>query len=62
MAKTQRGKATAPKEKADDVKTTKEFNLSLESSDDEAPEEVKFEDSKAQALQSMKQALDTARR
>uniref|UniRef100_A0A3Q2VRR5 Nucleolar protein 7 n=1 Tax=Haplochromis burtoni TaxID=8153 RepID=A0A3Q2VRR5_HAPBU len=32
------------------------------SSDDEAPEEVTFEDSKAAALRSMKQALDTARR
>lgn len=62
MAKKQRGKAGAPKMKTDHEKTTKQFNLSLESSDDEAPEEVKFEDSKAQALQSMKQALDTARR
>lgn len=34
----------------------------LESSDDEAPEEVTFEDSKAQAVRSMRQALDTARR
>uniref|UniRef100_A0A673AKU9 Nucleolar protein 7 n=1 Tax=Sphaeramia orbicularis TaxID=375764 RepID=A0A673AKU9_9TELE len=38
------------------------FNLVLDSSDDEAPEEVTFEDSRAQALRSMKQALETARR
>lgn len=38
------------------------FSLLLTSSDDEAPEEVTFEDSKVQALKSMKQALDTARR
>uniref|UniRef100_A0A8D3DVW9 U3 small nucleolar RNA-associated protein NOL7 C-terminal domain-containing protein n=1 Tax=Scophthalmus maximus TaxID=52904 RepID=A0A8D3DVW9_SCOMX len=36
--------------------------LLLESSDDEAPEEVTFEDSKTQALRSMKDALDTVRR
>lgn len=36
--------------------------LGAASSDDEAPEEVTFEASKAAALQSMKQALDTARR
>lgn len=38
------------------------FDLLLSSSDDEAPEEVTFEDSKAQALHSMKQALDSVRR
>ncbi|AWP03569.1 putative nucleolar protein 7 isoform 2 [Scophthalmus maximus] len=38
------------------------FSLLLESSDDEAPEEVTFEDSKTQALRSMKDALDTVRR
>uniref|UniRef100_A0A3B4GVB9 Nucleolar protein 7 n=1 Tax=Pundamilia nyererei TaxID=303518 RepID=A0A3B4GVB9_9CICH len=43
-------------------KPAESFTLSLESSDDEAPEEVTFEDSKAEALRSMKQALDTARR
>uniref|UniRef100_A0A3P8R4W2 U3 small nucleolar RNA-associated protein NOL7 C-terminal domain-containing protein n=1 Tax=Astatotilapia calliptera TaxID=8154 RepID=A0A3P8R4W2_ASTCA len=43
-------------------KPAESFTLSLESSDDEAPEEVTFEDSKAAALRSMKQALDTARR
>uniref|UniRef100_A0A668U0L0 U3 small nucleolar RNA-associated protein NOL7 C-terminal domain-containing protein n=1 Tax=Oreochromis aureus TaxID=47969 RepID=A0A668U0L0_OREAU len=47
---------------ADIEKPTESFTLSLESSDDEAPEEVTFEDSKAEALRSMKQALDTARR
>ncbi|XP_061694458.1 nucleolar protein 7 [Syngnathoides biaculeatus] len=38
------------------------FRLELCSSDDEAPEEVTFEDSKAQALRSVKQALESARR
>lgn len=38
------------------------FNLTLESSDDEAPEEVNFEESKASALQSRKDALETSRR
>ncbi|KAM3866111.1 U3 small nucleolar RNA-associated protein NOL7 [Diretmus argenteus] len=36
--------------------------MALDSSDDEAPEEVTFEDSKASALRCMKQALDTAKR
>lgn len=43
-------------------KQAEKFSLMLDSSDDEAPEEVTFEDSKTQALRSMKQALDTARR
>ncbi|XP_006809594.1 nucleolar protein 7 [Neolamprologus brichardi] len=62
MAKKQRGKASSSSKTADIEKPTKSFTLSLESSDDEAPEEVTFEDSKAEALRSMKQALDTARR
>uniref|UniRef100_A0A3Q1IPU0 U3 small nucleolar RNA-associated protein NOL7 C-terminal domain-containing protein n=1 Tax=Anabas testudineus TaxID=64144 RepID=A0A3Q1IPU0_ANATE len=41
---------------------TENFSLMLDSSDDEAPEEVTFGDSKAQALQSLKEALDTAKR
>uniref|UniRef100_A0A671X1L9 Nucleolar protein 7 n=1 Tax=Sparus aurata TaxID=8175 RepID=A0A671X1L9_SPAAU len=44
------------------TKQTEHFSLMLASSDDEAPEEVTFEDSKTEALRSMKQALDTARR
>ncbi|KAK5860435.1 hypothetical protein PBY51_021912 [Eleginops maclovinus] len=43
-------------------KHTDNFSLMLDSSDDEAPEELTFEESKAQALKSMKHALDTARR
>lgn len=37
-------------------------NLQFESSDDEAPEEVNFEDSKKSALQSVKDALEASRR
>lgn len=62
MAKKQRGKASSSSKTADTEKPAESFTLSLESSDDEAPEEVTFEDSKAAALRSMKQALDTARR
>ncbi|KAF3698610.1 Nucleolar protein 7 Nucleolar protein of 27 kDa [Channa argus] len=62
MAKKQRGKTTSSSKTTDSKQLTEDFNLMLESSDDEAPEEVTFEDSKAQALRSMKQALDTARR
>ncbi|KAF7221899.1 U3 small nucleolar RNA-associated protein NOL7 isoform X1 [Nothobranchius furzeri] len=64
MAKKQRGKTrTGYFLKTGDVeKPTKAFALTLESSDDEAPEEVTFEDSKAQALRSLKRALDSAKR
>lgn len=62
MAKKQRGKASSSSKTVDIEKPAESFTLSLESSDDEAPEEVTFEDSKAAALRSMKQALDTARR
>lgn len=62
MAKKQRGEAASASKTADIEKQTQDFSLVLASSDDEAPEEVTFEDSKAQALRSMKQALDTARR
>ncbi|KAM3603898.1 uncharacterized protein V6R79_003765 [Siganus canaliculatus] len=62
MAKKQRGKAAPAPKTADMDKEEEHFSLELEPSDDEAPEEVTFEDSKAQALKSMKQALDTARR
>ncbi|XP_070700718.1 U3 small nucleolar RNA-associated protein NOL7 [Pempheris klunzingeri] len=62
MATKQRG-GTAPSEKAANIdKQAEMFSLVLTSSDDEAPEEVTFEDSKAEALRSVKQALDTARR
>uniref|UniRef100_A0A8D0A0V8 Nucleolar protein 7 n=1 Tax=Sander lucioperca TaxID=283035 RepID=A0A8D0A0V8_SANLU len=62
MAKKQRGKSASSSKTADIKQQTDHFSLMLESSDDEAPEEVTFEDSKAEALRSMKQALDTARR
>ncbi|XP_070775509.1 U3 small nucleolar RNA-associated protein NOL7 [Enoplosus armatus] len=62
MEKKQRGKAASSSKTADIKKQTEMFSSVLTSSDDEAPEEVTFEDSKAQALRSMKQALDTARR
>ncbi|XP_075954312.1 U3 small nucleolar RNA-associated protein NOL7 isoform X1 [Anarhichas minor] len=59
MARKQRGR-TASSSKTE--KQTDSFSLMLESSDDEAPEEMTFEDSKTEALRSMKQALATARR
>nr|XP_046263958.1 nucleolar protein 7 [Scatophagus argus] len=62
MAKKQRGKTTSTSKTKDFDKETESFGSMLSSSDDEAPEEVTFEDSKAQALRSLKQALDTARR
>lgn len=62
MARKQRGKTTSPSKAADSERQTENFSLTLESSDDEAPEEVTFGDSKAEALRSMKEALDTARR
>lgn len=63
MVRKQRGtKTSSPSKTADREKRTKSLSLTLESSDDEAPDEVTFEDSKAQALRSMKQELDTARR
>lgn len=37
-------------------------NLQFDSSDDEAPEEVNFEDAKNSALQSVKDALEASRR
>ncbi|KAK9538417.1 hypothetical protein VZT92_003588 [Zoarces viviparus] len=59
MAKKQRGR-TASSSKTETQ--TDSFSLMLESSDDEAPEEMTFEDSKTAAIRSMKQALETARR
>lgn len=57
-----RGTKAAPA-KTSKIKTEKKtLKLANDSSDDEAPEEVTFEDSKAEALRSMKEAMDTARR
>ncbi|XP_077363454.1 U3 small nucleolar RNA-associated protein NOL7 [Festucalex cinctus] len=65
MAPKQRGVAnSSPKADRSD-ETMESWSLELASSDDdedEAPEEVTFEDSKAQALRSVKQALESARR
>ncbi|XP_041847702.1 nucleolar protein 7 [Melanotaenia boesemani] len=62
MAKKQRGKAAPLTETTASEEPQEHLKLALDSSDDEAPEEVTFDDSKAQALRSMKHALDTARR
>ncbi|XP_072219401.1 U3 small nucleolar RNA-associated protein NOL7 [Leuresthes tenuis] len=62
MAKKQRGNVSSSVKTTDSEKPTEKFILALESSDDEAPEEVTFADSKVQALRSMKHALNTARR
>ncbi|XP_029380835.1 nucleolar protein 7-like isoform X1 [Echeneis naucrates] len=63
MAKDQRGKTTtSPSKKTDTEKQTEDTTMVFESSDDEAPEEVTFDASRTEALRSMKQALDTARR
>ncbi|XP_028283753.1 nucleolar protein 7 isoform X2 [Parambassis ranga] len=62
MAKEQRGKTSSPSKNVDTNMSTEKLHLVLESSDDEVPEEVTFQDSKAQALRSMKHALDTVRR
>lgn len=61
-AKEQRGETTLLSKAEISEKEMDNFSLGLESSDDEAPEEVTFEDSRAQALQSVKQALERARR
>lgn len=62
MVKKQRGKTVSLSKSTVVEKQIDSFDLLLSSSDDEAPEEVTFEDSKAQALHSMKQALDSVRR
>ncbi|XP_034470159.1 nucleolar protein 7 isoform X1 [Hippoglossus hippoglossus] len=63
MAEKQRGK-TAASSKTADKREDHEGNMSLflESSDDEAPEELTFEESKLEALRCVKDALDSARR
>ncbi|XP_040027058.2 U3 small nucleolar RNA-associated protein NOL7 isoform X1 [Gasterosteus aculeatus] len=62
MAKNQRGEAAPSSRMTGRERQMGGFSLLLESSDDEGPEEVTFEDSKADARRSMKRALDTARR
>ncbi|XP_078143694.1 U3 small nucleolar RNA-associated protein NOL7 isoform X1 [Centroberyx gerrardi] len=62
MVKKQRGKASSSSRTARSEEMTDHFSMALDSSDDEAPEEVTFEDSKDSALRTMKQALERARR
>lgn len=62
MVKKQRGKTVSSSKPTIVGKQTENLSLLESSSDDEAPEEVTFEDSKAQALHSMKQALAAVRR
>lgn len=62
MVKRQRGKVASKAKQSEAVKRAELLGPCLTSSDDEAPDEVTFEDSKTAALQSMKLALDSARR
>ncbi|KAM6954042.1 U3 small nucleolar RNA-associated protein NOL7 [Aplochiton taeniatus] len=62
MAKKQHGTVATLSRKIHSEKMTNNFNETFDSSDEDAPEEVTFEDSKASALQSIKEALETARR
>ncbi|CAN9503034.1 unnamed protein product [Ophioblennius macclurei] len=62
MAKKKRGETNSSRKNTESEKQTEHFSLMLDSSDDEAPEEVTFEDSKAQALRSMTEAIETVRR
>lgn len=62
MANKQRGNRGSSSKTAVIEKRAQHFSIELTPSDDEAPEEVTFEDSKVQALRSIKQALDTAKR
>ena len=57
MAGKQRGKTACKREDHEE-----NMSLFLESSDDEAPEELTFEESKLEALRCVKEALDAARR
>ncbi|XP_077412887.1 U3 small nucleolar RNA-associated protein NOL7 [Vanacampus margaritifer] len=62
MAPKHRGVANSSSKTDRSDETTKSWSMDFASSDDEAPEEVTFEDSKAQAMRSVKQALESARR
>lgn len=65
MAKAKHGNSGGPtgKQKSKKMAENTHFGIaSSEEDDDEAPEEVTFEDSKAAALRSMREAIDTARR
>ncbi|CAB1325705.1 unnamed protein product [Coregonus sp. 'balchen'] len=62
MAKKLHRKSASSSNKLNSANMTDDFQLHLDSSDDDAPEEVTFEDSKASALRNMKDALETAKR
>ncbi|KAJ8397356.1 hypothetical protein AAFF_G00439050 [Aldrovandia affinis] len=65
MAKKQHVKSGVPTGKQKNTKMTENLHLGVGSSeddDDEAPEEVTFEDSKAVALRSMTEAIEIAKR
>uniref|UniRef100_A0A674C5V2 Nucleolar protein 7 n=1 Tax=Salmo trutta TaxID=8032 RepID=A0A674C5V2_SALTR len=62
MAKKLLRKSTSSSNKFNSANMTDDFQLHLDSSDDDAPEEVTFEESKASALRSMKNALETSKR
>lgn len=62
MVKKQRGKTVSSSKPTVVGKLAENWGLLESSSDDEAPEEVTFEDSKAQAVHSMRQALASVRR
>nr|XP_046178093.1 nucleolar protein 7 [Oncorhynchus gorbuscha] len=55
-------KSPSSSNKFNSANMTDDFQLHLDSSDDDAPEEVTFEESKASALLSMKNALETSKR
>uniref|UniRef100_A0A8C8GDK3 U3 small nucleolar RNA-associated protein NOL7 C-terminal domain-containing protein n=1 Tax=Oncorhynchus tshawytscha TaxID=74940 RepID=A0A8C8GDK3_ONCTS len=55
-------KSPSSSNKFNSANMTDDFQLHLDSSDDDAPEEVTFEESKASALRSMKNALETSKR
>ncbi|KAL0966729.1 hypothetical protein UPYG_G00299390 [Umbra pygmaea] len=60
MAKNQHGNSYTRKVNSADI--TDDFKLIMDSSDEDGPEEQTFEDSKTSALQSMKDALASAKR
>ncbi|XP_061879040.1 nucleolar protein 7 [Entelurus aequoreus] len=62
MATRQRGQPARLTKKQKNENAVKTFVSAFDSSEDEGPEEVTFEDSKAEALQSVEQALQSARR
>ncbi|KAL4623385.1 nucleolar protein 7 [Arapaima gigas] len=62
MAEKRRGRLAGSQGKVKSRKMVEKLQLEGSSSEDEAPEEVMFEDSKAAAVNRMREALETARR